>query len=167
MLVQALTCDWEEIGMTSTTNTRTEDFTAVLNLPTNPDKVSALFTSAAGVSLWWGPTEGDGTVDGTLITSFGDHGVNAVHVLEAGPNRVVWKPIVADGTTPTGHTQEWLGTTIEFDIVPADTGTELHFRHANLTPHLTCWDDCFAGWTYFMASIQAFAETGAGTPFRA
>jgi uncharacterized protein YndB with AHSA1/START domain len=151
--------------MPSTTSTRTEDFTAVLNLPASPATMSALFTSAAGVSRWWGPTEGDGAVGGTLVTSFGDHGVNAMRVLEARPNRVVWESIAIDGTTPTAHTQEWLGTRMEFDIVPAGTGTELRFLHAALTPQLECWNDCAAGWTHFMTSIKAFAETGTGIPF--
>lgn len=149
------------------TSTQTEDFTAVLNLPTTPAAVSALFTSAEGVSRWWGPTEGDGAVGGTLVTGFGDNGVNAVRVLEAGPHRVIWEPVAVEGTTPTWHTQEWLGTRVEFDIAPADGGTELRFRHAGLTPRLACWDDCFAGWSYFMASIKTYAETGTGTPFGA
>jgi uncharacterized protein YndB with AHSA1/START domain len=153
--------------MTSTTSTRTEDFTAVLNLPASPATVSALFTSAAGVSRWWGPAQGDGAAGGTLVISFGDYGVNTMRVLEAGPTRVVWESIASDGAPPTPHTQEWLGTTMEFDIVPAGTGTELRFRHAGLTPQLECWDDCFAGWTHFMASIEAFATTGTGTPFGA
>lgn len=152
---------------TTSTRTGTEDFTAILNLPASPDSVSALFTSAAGVSRWWGPTEGDGAVGGTLVTSFGDSGVNAMRVLEAGPTRVVWEPVAADGTQPTGHTKEWLGTTVEFDILPVGNGTELRFRHSGLTPQLECWDDCFAGWTHFMASIQTLAETGTGTPFEA
>jgi uncharacterized protein YndB with AHSA1/START domain len=153
--------------MTSTTSTRTDDFSAVLNLSARPATVSALFTSAAGVSRWWGPTEGDGGVGGTLVTSFGESGVNAMRVLEAGPARVVWESIAVDGTTPTGHTQEWLGTTMEFDIVPAGAGTEFRFRHAGLNERLECWDQCFAGWTYFMASIETCAETGTGTPFGA
>jgi uncharacterized protein YndB with AHSA1/START domain len=153
--------------MTSTTSLRTEDFTAVLNLPASPAAVSALFSSADGVSRWWGPTQGDGAAGGTLVTSFGEHGVNAMRVLEAGPARVVWEPIALDGTTPTAHTQEWLGTTMEFDIVPADAGTELRFRHVGLTSQLECWDDCLAAWTHFMAGIETFAETGTGTPFGA
>ena len=153
--------------MTSTTGARTEDFTAVLHLSASPATVSALFTSAAGVSRWWGPTEGDAAVGGTLVTSFGEHGVNTMRVLEAGPTRVVWESTASDGTTPTGHTKEWLGTTMEFDIVPAGAGTELRFRHAGLTPQLECWGDCIAAWTHFMASIEAFAETGTGTPFGA
>ncbi len=157
--------------MTGTTSTRTEDFTAVLSLPASPADVAALFTSAVGVSRWWGPTEGGAQVGGTLITSFGEHGVNTMRVLEAGPTRVVWESSMPDsdddGPTPTLHAREWLGTRMEFDIVPTGAGTELHFRHAGLTPRLECWDDCFAGWTYFMASIAAFAETGSGTPFGA
>lgn len=149
------------------TSSLTEDFTAVLNLAASPDTVSALFTSADGVSRWWGPTQGDAAVGGTLVTSFGDHGVNAMLVLEAGPDRVVWEPIAVGGTTPTGHTQEWLGTRMEFDIAPSGGGTELRFRHAGLTPQLECWDSCAAAWTYFMASIEAFAKTGTGTPFEA
>jgi uncharacterized protein YndB with AHSA1/START domain len=153
--------------MTSTTSTRTEGFTAVLNLPASPDTVSALFTSAVGVSRWWGPTEGDAAAGGTLVTSFGDHGVNAMRVLEAEPARVVWEPVAPDRTMPTGHTQEWLDTRMEFDIVPAGTGTELRFRHVGLTPQLDCWEACTAAWTYFMASIDTFAKTGTGTPFGA
>lgn len=153
--------------MTSTTSAKTEDFTAVLNLPISPDAVSELFTSAAGVSRWWGPTEGDGTVGGTLVTSFGDYGVNAMRVLESGPTRVVWESIAPQGLTPTGHTREWLGTRMEFDIARSGDGAELRFRHAGMTPSLKCWEPCVAGWTQFMASIEAFAQTGVGAPFGA
>ena len=34
-----------------------------------------------------------------------------------------------------------------------------------MSPRLECWDECFAGWTYFMTSIETLAETGTGTPF--
>lgn len=153
--------------MTNATSTRTQDFTAVLDLPVSPATVVALFTTAAGVSRWWGPTQGDAAIGGTLITSFGEHGVNATRVLEVGPNRVVWEPVAAPETTPTGHTQEWLGTTIEIDILPTGSGAELRFRHVGLTPSLDCWDACFDAWTYFMASIESYAKTGVGTPFEA
>ena len=119
--------------MRETSIKETGDFTAVLNLNADPPAVSALFTSADGVSRWWGPTEGDADAGGTLITSFGQYGANAMRVLEAGPTRIVWESIAADGTPPTGHTKEWLGTTIQFDITPADDRTELRFTHAGLT----------------------------------
>ncbi len=153
--------------MSSTVSTDTEDFTAVLRLSDDPAAVTALFTSAAGVSRWWGPTEGDGSVGGTLVARFGGNGVNAVRVVEAGPTRVVWVPVVAEGTTPTWHTPEWLGTTLEWEVLPDGAGTELRFRHSGLTPRLECWDDCSTGWTYFLSSIEALVDTGTGTPFEA
>src|SRR4051794_31049062 len=104
--------------MTDTVSAPTSDFTAVLNLPASHATVAALFTSAAGVSSWWGPTEGDAAIGGTLVTSFGAYGVNAMRVLEAGPTRVVWESIAPEGSAPTRHALEWLGTTMQFDIIP-------------------------------------------------
>lgn len=150
---------------TTATSARTEDFTAELKLPTRPETVAEWFTTAAGVSRWWGPTEGDGAVGGTLVTSFGEYGVNAMRVREAGPSRVVWEPVVPEGSTPTGHTLEWLGTTVEFDFVRTATGTELRFRHVGLGPQLECWQACTGAWAQFLASIEALATTGTGTPF--
>lgn len=143
------------------------DFTAVVSLLADCDTVSAYLTSAAGVGRWWGPASGDATAGGTLVVDFGAFGVNAVHVAEAGPTRVVWEPVAVDGTTPTAHTPEWIGTRIEFDLTPSESGTELRFRHTGLTEALQCWDDCSAGWRYFLASIERLAATGAGTPFAA
>ena len=56
---------------------------------------------------------------------------------------------------------------MEFDIVPAGTGTgtELRFRHVGLTPKLHCWEACVGAWTQFLASIESYARTGTGTPF--
>jgi hypothetical protein len=62
---------------------------------------------------------------------------------------------------------EWLGTTMEFDVVPEGTGTQLRFRHAGLTPQLDCFDACVDAWTQFMSSIEVYASTGTGTPFGA
>jgi hypothetical protein len=151
--------------MTETTNRRTEGFTQVLELPMKPDDVLALFTSAAGVSRWWGPSVGDGHVGGTLTVSFGHFGANAVRVLEAGPTRVVWEPVVPEGQAPTGHTKEWLGTQIELIVEPAPDGAQLTFRHVGMTSALQCYDACADAWTYFLASIKALASTGKGTPY--
>ena len=158
---------YERREMTEMTSTITEDFTAVLQLPASPETNTAFFSSAAGVSARGGPTEGDGAVGGTLTTSFGDYGVNAMRVLEVGPTRAVWESIETEAGTGTVHQKEWIGTTMEFDFAPIDSATEFRFRHAGLTSQLECWNDCFAGWSHFMASIESLAATGTGTPFGA
>src|SRR3954454_3450406 len=119
----------EERIMTDEPNSGTGDYTAVLHLQSSASSVAALFTTAEGVSRWWGPTQGDGSVGGTLTTSFGEYGANGMRVLEAGPTRIVWESTEPDGATPTGHAKEWLGTTMEFDVSPeGGGGTELRFR---------------------------------------
>jgi hypothetical protein len=152
--------------MTETTRRGTEDFTRVLQLPMSPDDVLALFTSTDGVARWWGPAVGSADAGGTITVSFGEYGANAVRVLESGPSRVVWEPVVPpDGFTPTGHTPEWLGTRIEVGIQPSETGTELSFRHVGVTPALACYADSVNGWTLFLTSIETLAATGTGTPY--
>jgi len=149
----------------TTTSTTTDDFTAVVHLPADPETVVGWFTSSEGVSRWWGPTEGDGAVGGILTTTFGEHGTNSMRVLEADATHVVWESIIPEGSNPTYHAPEWLGTRMEFVVVPASDGSELRFCHVGLTPRLECWDVCFEGWTFFMSSIETLAKTGSGTPF--
>ena len=48
----------------------------------------------------------------------------------------------------------------------ADGTTDLRFRHAGLNPRLECFNQCQAGWNYYLPSLRAYAETGTGTPYR-
>jgi hypothetical protein len=43
----------------------------------------------------------------------------------------------------------------------------LSFRHIGLVPALVCYVDCESGWDYFLPSLAAHVETGAGMPFAA
>ena len=61
------------------------------------------------------------------------------------------------------HTRgvEWTGTTVRFELTArGPNACELDFRHAGLPPDLVA-----DGWDYFLASLAAYAVTGAGTPF--
>ena len=63
----------------------------------------------------------------------------------------------------TEHTRdgEWAGTLLQFDLTARGPGTcELEFRHTGLPAEAVA-----AGWEHFLASLAAYAETGAGTPF--
>ena len=60
--------------------------------------------------------------------------------------------------------EEWIGTTISFDLEEKGVNTILRFTHGG-------WraiTDMFAGCNYdgalFMKSLKSFCETGAGTP---
>jgi len=113
-----------------------------------------------GLRGWWTPLAvGAAEAGGELCFAFvglDEHIV--MQVAEATrPSTVRWKCI-----THTGH-PEWQGTTIAFDIGER----ALFFRHVGLLPELACYGACELGWDRYLASLVAYAETGAGAPFRA
>ena len=57
--------------------------------------------------------------------------------------------------------EEWTGTTVWFELAARGPHVcELDFRHIGLPPDLVA-----DGWDHFLASLAAYAVTGAGTPF--
>lgn len=57
--------------------------------------------------------------------------------------------------------EEWTGTTVRFELsARGPDACELDFRHIGLPPDLVA-----DGWDHFLASLAAYAVTGAGTPF--
>jgi len=57
----------------------------------------------------------------------------------------------------------WTGTRLSFELADRDPGRcELTFRHSGLPA-----DAVAEGWQHFLASLAAYAESGAGYPFGA
>ena len=140
----------------------TEDFAATLQVAAPPRRVLDALRTPETVSAWWGPATGSAEAGGTLVVSFQEGRQQIVmHVAQAGQDsRVVWQ-VEGAPLTP-----EWAGTTIVFQVSESDGGSVLHFRHHGLTPQLECFDMCFGGWTHYVASLVAYAETGEGSPER-
>ena len=76
-------------------------------------------------------------------------------------------------TTVTWHVTEcdflsdWVDTSVTFALADSSDGTcDLRFRHVGLQPRLECYDQCRAGWDYFLPSLRDYAESGAGRPYR-
>src|SRR4051812_42147159 len=42
--------------------------------------------------------------------------------------------------------QEWNGTSITFDLVPHESGSEITFVHHGLVPDVECYDSCTSFW---------------------
>ena len=63
--------------------------------------------------------------------------------------------------------QEWVGTTIAFEIVPKDGQTEVRFTHRGLDPAFECFDACSSAWGSLMhSSLPSLITTGIGHPYR-
>ena len=135
-----------------------------------PADVYAALTTPAGLRGWW--TEDCDiaiAVGGTHHFRFA-RTRKAMRVERLDADREVrWictgAHIAADRLT---HKDEWVGTELVFRLTPVEGArTRVDFEHIGLVPSLECYGLCEDGWTYFMASLGQFVETGFGTPFAA
>jgi len=136
-----------------------------INAPTTT--VYAALTTLEGCSAWWAPASGSALAGGELRFTFDDPDTPlTLRVAEAaeaaaGTSWIAWQVQACE------FLPDWKGTTLTFGITAvADGTTDLQFRHAGLSPRLECYDQCQAGWNYFLPSLRAYAETGTGTPRR-
>lgn len=71
---------------------------------------------------------------------------------------------VSDGM-PKAIEKEWLGSKVMWHIIETDGQIEIRFEHRGLNPNLLCYDVCTIGWDYFfVGSLKAYLDTGAGKP---
>jgi hypothetical protein len=60
---------------------------------------------------------------------------------------------------------EWVGTTIAFDLTRQGDETVVLFTHAGWREPVEFMAHCSARWAYFLFSLKSYQETGKGTPF--
>ena len=150
--------DTTAVTSSSTLDHAGQDYTTRLTIGASPGAVLEALTSTDALAAWWTPVAGDGNIGGVLTFTFGP-GAYVVMRVDAADHEggVHW-------TTLACHMADWNGTTVHFEFAPVADGTELHFRHAGLTPRLECFSDCKSGWDHFVPSLQAYVETGVGNP---
>ncbi|MCE7063356.1 SRPBCC domain-containing protein [Dyadobacter sp. CY343] len=115
-------------------------------------------TTTAGLAGWWtSNTKGEGNRVGNIIEfRFGAGGFDMrVAELEE-PSRVVWE--LADGP------QEWMGTTISFDLKQDNDFVIILFKHANWTEPVEFMHHCSTKWAIFLLSLKSLIEDGKGKP---
>jgi hypothetical protein len=78
-------------------------------------------------------------------------------VVETRPNeRVVWE--VVDGP------EEWIGTTISWDLRQDGEFTIILFKHAGWREPVEFMHHCNTKWATFLMSLKSLIETGRGAP---
>ena len=113
-----------------------------------------------GPRRWWTTiVTGSATPGGTL--RFGFAGLDEQIVMRVDMAR----PLSAITWSCVAHTRndEWTGSTVRFNL--ADRGPqacELNFHHTGISRELVA-----QGWEHFLASLAAYAERGAGSPYGA
>jgi Activator of Hsp90 ATPase homolog 1-like protein len=121
------------------------------------DDVYKALSKREGLSGWWTTdTRGDSKVGGVLQFRFGAGGFD-MEVLELRPaKRVLWQ--VIDGP------QEWIGTTVNFDLRQEGDWTIVFFKHEGWKEPVEFMHHCSTKWAVFLLSLKSLLETGKGAP---
>lgn len=123
----------------------------------SPDDVYKALTTRVGLAGWWtSDTQGNGEiVGGVLQFRFGNGGFD-MKVVELLPGKqVLWQ--VVDGP------EEWLGTTIRFDLRQEGDWTIVLFKHRGWKEPVEFMHHCSTKWAVFLLSLKSLLETGKGT----
>jgi uncharacterized protein YndB with AHSA1/START domain len=123
-----------------------------------PEKVYEALTTVDGLAAWWThDTKGDAAPGGTIQFRFPPVGGFDMDVVEARPSkRVTWR--VADGP------EEWVGTTIDFDLHQSGDWTIVLFSHQGWKERGEFMHHCSTKWGSFLMSLKSLVETGEGAP---
>jgi hypothetical protein len=121
------------------------------------DAYNAL-TTREGLSGWWTTdTQGESEIGDTLRFRFGAGGFD-MKVLALDPaTRVLWQ--VVDGP------QEWIGTTISWDLRQEGDWTLIFMKHQGWKEPVEFMHHCSTKWGVFLISLKSLLETGKGGPW--
>jgi uncharacterized protein YndB with AHSA1/START domain len=124
------------------------------------ERVYEALATKEGLSRWWTrDVEGDPVPGGTLRFFFGTPEPSAImEVIDLVPDRHVgWRCV--------GGPDEWVGTTLTFDLKPAEGETVVLFTHADWREPVEFMHHCSTKWAYFLIGLKAGLEGGEATPY--
>jgi uncharacterized protein YndB with AHSA1/START domain len=141
---------------------KNRDLTISITVSKSPQEV---YNAIKDVKAWWiGDIKGNGDKVGSEFTyRYKNFHESAQKVIELVPNkRVAWR--VEDANLSFAKNKsEWKGTEIIFEIMPKGDQTEIQFTHKGLTPELECFDNCSAGWEFYVIkSLKNLLTQGEG-----
>jgi uncharacterized protein YndB with AHSA1/START domain len=123
-----------------------------------PEKVYEALTTVDGLAGWWtDDTKGNPDVGGVLQFRFPPVGGFDMEVLETKPGeKVSWR--VVDGP------EEWIGTTIDWQLRQDGDWTIVLFQHRGWAEPVEFMHHCSTKWASYLLSLKSLVETGDGAP---
>jgi len=124
---------------------------------TSLDAVYDALTTLDGLAGWWTIDVGGDPEVGGVITFRFEPGNISVRVKELAPaKRVVWDVV--------DEPEEWVGTTITFELKQEDDFTIVLFKHEGWREPVEFMNHCSTKWASFLLSLKSLLETGTGQP---
>ncbi|MEU4423270.1 SRPBCC domain-containing protein [Actinoplanes sp. NPDC024001] len=122
-----------------------------------PQHVYDALTTIDGLAGWWTEdTKGDTGTGGVIEFRFLPGGFDMEVVEQRPAERVVWR--VADGP------EEWIGTTISWDLRQDGDYTIVLFKHEGWQKPVEFMHHCSTKWASYLLSLKSLVETGEGAP---
>lgn len=123
------------------------------------ENIYSAITTGEGLAGWWAPdTNAKPEPDSIARFTFGPQYFKEMKITELKPfTKVEWLCL-------TGY-EEWIGTTLSFELQPSDKGTRLFFHHDGWKEYTTEFAECSYTWAAFLRSLKLLCETGKGQPF--
>ncbi len=112
-----------------------------------------------GLAGWWTPDTTAKPVTGSIAKfAFGPDYYKEIKVEALQPYSLVkWRCLKAF--------EEWIGTTMTFELHPHAKGTTLIFHHEGWKAYSNEFASCSYDWALFFRSLKFFCETGKGFPY--
>jgi len=121
------------------------------------EQVYSALTTLDGLSGWWTEdTTGETDIGDVIAFRFAAGGFDMKIVELNSAKRVQWQ--VVDGP------EEWIGTTVGFDLRQDGDYTIVLFKHAGWREPVEFMHHCSTKWATFLMSLKMLVETGEGAP---
>ena len=125
-----------------------------------PERVYQALATVDGLTGWWTRDVRGETEPGGKLEFFfgGPESATMMEVTDLVPDRrVAWRCVQGP--------DEWVGTTVTFDLKYSDGETALLFTHADWRDPVEFMHHCSTKWAYFLLGLRAGLEGGAATPY--
>lgn len=123
------------------------------------EKVFEAISTQEGLAGWWTPdTQAKPQVGSMLRFGFGPDYYKEMEVTELKPySSVKWLCLKAY--------EEWIDTTLTFELEPHAKGSVLLFHHDGWAAYTQEFASCSYAWALFFRSLKFLCETGKGFPY--
>jgi hypothetical protein len=139
-----------------------KDFTTSILVNQSPSEVFSAINKVRG---WWqGEIKGStDQLNEEFIYQMGDVHFSKQKIVEFIPNeKIVWL-VTESKINFVEDKNEWLNTTILFEISKEKDKTKITFTHKGLVPTIECYDGCSGAWGQLIEkSLASFITTGKG-----
>ncbi|MGE8534309.1 MAG: SRPBCC family protein [Chryseobacterium sp.] len=140
-------------------NTDTKSIYHRLLITVPVEKVYEAITTQEGLAGWWTPdTEAKAEIGSMLRFGFGPDYFKKMEVVDLKPYSLVkWRCIKGF--------EDWVGTTLTFELEPHKKGCVLLFHHDGWKSYNSEFASCSFDWALFFRSLKSLCETGKGFPY--